>query len=463
MSLQRKILLVSILPLFLAVMGIGALIFNQSTQLSKQQTASLEKGLLDAKKAELRYYAGFARSSISNIYHSAGRDDKKAMEKVKSILANLSYGPNGYFFVYDYTGNNLVHPRQNFRVGKNWFDLQDKKGNFVIRDLIAAAKAGGGYTSYVWEKPSSKQIEKKIGYAIGLDKWGWMVGTGMYIDDVTSQVAGLQGDIAKKTTQTFLLILIIVIACLAIVGGAGVFLTLQQHRTSSGQLKALNQRIVEAQEHERTRVARELHDGISQQLSSTKYVFELAQIQHGRNKPDTGKTISRGISALAGAIAEIRRISKDLRPGMLDDLGLAPALKSLAADFNKHSGLTVKSDIEPVRSHLSDEAKTALFRVAQEALNNISRHANASQVAISLSTDTKHVTLIISDNGNGFADHSRQPTSGIGLTNMAERIAYYDGKFKIDTGMNGTTITARIATKDTKNTGADKIPMQTAA
>ncbi len=446
MSLQRKILLVSILPLFLAVLGIGALIFNQSTQLSKQQTASFEQGLINAKKAELRYYTAFASSSISNIYHSASSDDAVAKEKIKKILNDLSYGPDGYFFVYDYQGNNLVHPRQSFRIGKNWIDLKDRQGNFVIRDLIDVAKQGGGYTTYVWEKPSSKELEKKIGYAIGLDKWGWMVGTGMYIDDVTAQVANLQGDITQKTTQTFLLILVIVIACLAIVGGGGIFLTLQQHKTASGQLKALNQRIVETQEHERTRVARELHDGISQQLSSTKYVFELAQIQHGRQNVSTGKTLSRGIEALAGAISEVRRISKDLRPGMLDDLGLAPALKSLASDFNKRTGLTVTTNINPVRANLSDEAKTALFRIAQEALNNITRHAQASEVRISLSRNARQVTLVIADNGKGFANQ-KPKHGGIGLTNMAERIAYYAGSFDVSTNRKGTVVTARIATE----------------
>lgn len=447
MSLQKKILLVSILPLILAVLGIGALIFNQSNQLSRQQTASFEQGLINAKKAELQYYAAFARNSISNIYHSAKPNDKQAMESVKKIINNLSYGPDGYFFIYDYKGKNLAHPRQAFRIGKNWIDLKDRQGNFVIRDLITAAKRGGGYTNYVWEKPSSKKLERKIGYAIGLDKWGWMVGTGMYIDDVTAQVVGLQGDITKKTTQTFLLILIIVIACLAIVGGGGVLLALQQHKASQGQLKALNQQIVETQENERTRVARELHDGISQQLSSTKYVFELAQIQHSKNNTQTGKTISRGIIALAGAISEVRRISKDLRPGMLDDLGLAPALNALADEFNTRTGLKVIANTVPVRSLLSDEAKTALFRIAQEALNNIARHAGASEVNILLSTSSKFITLKISDNGTGFKNKNAKTSTkinGMGLTNMTERIAHYDGKMNISTSEKGTVITANI-------------------
>ena len=448
MTLQRKILLWAILPLVLAMLGIGALIYNQSSELSRQQTATLERGLIHAKKAELRYYTAFARNSIANIYDKADRNDDKAKQQVKKILSKLSYGPDGYFFVYDYAGNSIVHPRQSFRVGKNWMDLKDPTGNFVIRNLIDAAKRGGGYTSYVWEKPSTGTLKKKIGYAIGLKKWGWMLGTGMYIDDITAQVSVLETGIVKKTTRTFLLILTIVILALAIVGGAGVFLTLQEHRNTRSQLKALNQRIVETQEHERTRVARELHDGISQQLSSTKYVFELAQIQQSRNNKTTGKTITRGIEALAGAIAEVRRISKDLRPGMLDDLGLAPALTSLAADFSRHTGIRTVTNINPVRSKLSDDGKTALFRIAQEAFNNIARHADASSVTVSLFTRKQQVTLIIADNGKGFQKHLPQHDNGIGLTNMAERVAYYDGSFDIKTSERGTKITARIATTE---------------
>lgn len=450
MSTKRKILLISILPLVAAIVGIGLVIFDQSRQLSRQQTTTFEKGLVEAKKAELRYYIAFAKNSIADIYHKAGPNDAAAKKRAKEILTNLSYGPDGYFFVYDYKGTNIVHPRQSFRIGKNWFDLQDSKGNFVIRDLINAARKGGGYTSYVWEKPSTGKVRKKIGYAIGLDKWQWMVGTGMYIDDITAQVAVMDNDILQKTTHTFVLILAIVVLALAVVGSAGVFLALQENAKSRAQFKALNRAIVEAQEQERTRVARELHDGISQHLSSAKYVFELASIQHHRNRTESALTLERGIESLAGTISEIRRISRDLRPGLLDDLGLAPALSALVAEFEERTSITVTSQLQPVASSLPDDAKTALFRIAQEALNNIEKHAGATRVDISLRTGRRYVTLQVTDNGSGFdsAENQRQSShkTGIGLKNMAERIAYYNGEFDITSGPQGTTITARILT-----------------
>ena len=290
--------------------------------------------------------------------------------------------------------------------------------------------------------------KKKIGYAIGLDKWGWMLGTGMYIDNVTARVAGLKSGIAEKTRQTFFLIMAIAVISLALVGGTGVALTLQQYRASQSQLKALNQAIIDTQEHERARIARELHDGISQQLSSTKYVFELARIQQSQGKKTTDKTLSRGLDSLTGAISEIRRISKDLRPGLLDDLGLAPAIKALAQEFSERTGIKVTVAAPRVRELLQDDAKTALFRIAQEALNNVARHSRASKVKIILKTNIQQVRLTITDNGIGFgADKSASIATaqpGMGLKNMAERLAHFGGSFDIETSKKGTTITVQL-------------------
>ncbi len=445
MKLKRTIISFAILPLLLAVIGIGWLISNKSEELSKQQSANLEQSLIEAKKAELKYYTAFAKNSIASIYHSSGPDNQAAKEQVKAMLRAISYGPDGYFFVYDYTGKSIVHPRQGFRIGKNWIDLKDKEGNLVIKNLIDAAKSGGGYTNYVWEQPSTGKIKKKIAYAVGLDNWGWMLGTGMYIDDVTSQARALETIIAKQTTQTFLFILVITVGALAMVAGTGILLLIQQHNASRTKLKILNQRIVETQEHERKRVARELHDGISQQLSSTKYVFELAHIQQQNKASDAKKTIEKGIVSLANAIAEVRRISRDLRPGLLDDLGLAPAIKALSKEFGDRSGINVKITTVPTKELISDQAKTACFRIAQEALNNISKHAAASQVCIDLTTTKKCVTLTIKDNGTGFLRRKKK-SHGIGLTNMRERVTHHGGEFKIMSDEYGTTLIAKFPT-----------------
>ena len=121
--------------------------------------------------------------------------------------------------------------------------------------------------------------------------------------------------------------------------------------------------------------------------------------------------LAKGIDSLAQSIAEVRRISRDLRPSILDDLGLGPALKTLVEQFALRTGIQCRFDTVVFRNRLDDEAKIALYRIAQEALTNIERHARATEVIVDLRGHRQGATLSISDNGLGLA--KARSTSGI--------------------------------------------------
>jgi len=448
MNLRQKVLLLATVPLILAVSAISLLVTYQAQSLSDEEIASFERSMLAAKKDELLNYLSLAETSIRHIYENASADDEVAKEQVKEILHALTYGPDGYFFVYDYEGTNLVHPKQPFRVGNNWWTFQDPLGNFVIQDLIAKAKEGGGFYRYHWQKPSTGEIADKISYAMALEKWGWMVGTGLYIDDVVQQVQSMESEVSERIRQTSLIILIIALVSLIIVFVTGIAINLHERRMADAKLKELTQRIVETQEEERGRVARELHDGISQILVSVKYVLDLALNKARNGDDDAAEPIEKGANGLNMAIKEVRRISRDLRPSVLDDLGLSPALKSLVGEFSERTGITVDLSTVAFRNLLPKDAKTTLFRVAQEALTNIERHAGADQVEIELSAPNGAVTLRVSDNGRGFDPESlnrkSNPLAGIGLRNMQERLEHHHGELRIASTGKGTTIQARL-------------------
>ena len=131
-----------------------------------------------------------------------------------------------------------------------------------------------------------------------------------------------------------------------------------------------------------------------------------------------------------------RQFSHDLRPGVLDDLGLGPALKSLCEAFETRTGLTVQFRTVVFRNRLDIEAKTALFRIAQEALTNVERHANASRVSVGVFGHRRGATLRIEDDGQGIAGDG--PAQGMGLRNMAERIEQLGGTLRIGGGSDGT-------------------------
>jgi two-component system NarL family sensor kinase len=141
--------------------------------------------------------------------------------------------------------------------------------------------------------------------------------------------------------------------------------------------------------------------------------------------------LNKGISNLGTAITEVRRISRDLRPGVLDDLGLGPALKALTDDFAARTGIETRFSTVVFRNRLDEEAKIALYRIAQEALTNIERHAEASEVTMDLRGHARGATMRITDNGRGLPPAQDRSGPGIGLRNMQERIEQLDGTLRI--------------------------------
>jgi len=142
----------------------------------------------------------------------------------------------------------------------------------------------------------------------------------------------------------------------------------------------------------------------------------------------------------------VRRISHNLRPAVLDDIGLAAALAHLAGEFQQNSGMPVQFTAQGSTDRLPDVANTVLFRIAQEALTNIERHAHASRIAVALTGDGGGVTLAISDDGVGFdtADIAQHPQRGIGLRNMLERMESIGGRFALTSDGAGTVVRAHV-------------------
>ncbi|RVT85200.1 histidine kinase [Rhodobacteraceae bacterium CCMM004] len=431
------------LPLLLAVAAISALVVWQARELSRREIAALEVQLLDAKKAELRNYLSIARTAFGSVYGNALPDDKEAKTQVMQTLAAMLYGQDGYFFVFDYDGRNLVAPRQTHLIGRDWSGLTDSEGTAITDRFVALARSGGGYHTHLWWKPTTGREARMVTYVIGLQDWRWAVGTGIFIDDIQATVAAARADVEARIERVFLYIGGIVLAALLMVSVTGLFLTQRERSLADAKLKKLTQRIVDTQEEERGRVARELHDGISQMLVGVRYALDLAQRRLQIGDGRAADSLQKGIDGLSGAIGEVRRISRDLRPGMLDDLGLGPALHSLTDTFSSRTGIATELETVVFRNRLDNEAKIALYRIAQEALTNIERHAGARTVHVRLYGHTRGATLRITDDGQGF-DTAARDARGLGLRNMQERVEHLDGTLRVLSTKGGTVIEAEV-------------------
>jgi len=448
MKLRQKVIFLAITPLILALCAIALAVWHQSALLATQQKAAIEQAYLASKEAELKHYVALASHSIAHLYDS-GRTDPATLAEAKRILASLSFGNDGYFFVYDMAGNSLMHPRQPDLVGRNLFGMRDSAGNLTLQRLLARAAQGGGLERYQWVKPSTRQEVAKLGYVVPMARWGWMMGTGIYLDDVERALAKIDTQQRGNIQNTMLWIAAIALLSALAVGLAGLALNVSESRVADAKLKALAQRVVESQEAERARLSRDLHDGISQWLVSIKLQIEAGIERLAGQPPQQEKALAvfeHTAGQLNKVLGEVRRISHNLRPAVLDDIGLAPALAHLAEEFQHNSGMPVRFAAEGSTERLPEVANTMLFRIAQEALTNIERHARAGEIAITLAGSAHGVTLSVGDDGVGFdpADIAQHPKRGIGLRNMMERMEAIGGRLALESSPAGTTVRAHI-------------------
>ncbi len=439
----QKLFLLATVPLILSLAVVAAIVAREARDTSEREIAGLETALIEAKKAELRNYMQLARTAFFIIYGNAPPDDRRAMREVSQILAAMLWGNDGYFAVYDYDGRNLVAPRQTWLIERNWAGLTDSRGTPVVDRLIELAKQGAGYHSYYWPKPSTGEEALMVTYVQGLQDWRWAVATGIFIDDVQATVAAARAEVEVRVRRTFAWIGAVTVVALLAVFASGLSITIRERRLADAKLKALTQRIFDTQEEERGRVARELHDSISQILVAVRYALELARRRQAMGHPGAGESLAQGIEQLNGAIQEVRRISRDLRPGVLDDLCLGPALQALTEEFGRRTGIAVRFETVVFRNRLDQEAKIALYRIAQEALTNVERHAGATAVTVLVRGTRKGALLRIEDNGRGMPPEA-EAGGGLGLRNMTERVERLDGTLRILSSRDGTVIEATV-------------------
>lgn len=206
--------------------------------------------------------------------------------------------------------------------------------------------------------------------------------------------------------------------------------------------------IVEAQEAERRRIARELHDEFGQQLTGLKFdiVWLRKRLAVETSSASTGLLIGKTDSILAsvdGLMSSLRRTATSLHPNILDDLGFIPALKSLVSDFTMRTGMACHLKIDQELSDFAPvaEASTALYRIVQELLTNITKHAGATAVEIAMSTRKSQIRLKVTDNGKGIAPHHLRQVTSLGLRGIHERVFTLHGTITI-TGVPdlGTTV-----------------------
>nr|WP_290701904.1 methyl-accepting chemotaxis protein [Halomonas sp. UBA3074] len=201
LGLQTKVLLLVLLPLLLVTVALVGFKAYSSAQDTRAALAEQRELLIEERRNAVRDIVQLATTAIAPIYDEAGANDEDAKQAVAELVRSMRFEDNNYIFIYDYEGNNIVTAPAPEREGTNMIDAQTPDGTYLIRELIKVAQSGGGAYSYLWEYPGTDRIEPKHSFVDQLEKWGWLIGAGVYVTDVEDAVAELEAAAAADLRQ----------------------------------------------------------------------------------------------------------------------------------------------------------------------------------------------------------------------------------------------------------------------
>jgi len=240
-------------------------------------------------------------------------------------------------------------------------------------------------------------------------------------------------------------------------------------KNSHGKLRALSARLQSVREEEAARIAREIHDELGQSPTGLKMDLRRAErkLEELASSPAVNSvldTLVNSAELVDGVTASVQEIAADLRPGVLDKLGLGAALQFEGRRFQERTGILCEVRLPEPEPNLAAESSTALFRIFQECLTNITRHAHATQAEAALMLEDQWVTLRVQDNGRGITEEAISNPKSLGLLGMKERAALLGGKIVFQRDAEGGTIVVTrvpqsgtsVPTKELHDSSADR-------
>jgi PAS domain S-box-containing protein len=238
-----------------------------------------------------------------------------------------------------------------------------------------------------------------------------------------------------------------------IIGGLGIIRDISERKQAEETLRRLSGQLMRAQESERRRIARELHDSTGQRLAALAMNLSWLESSGHCTAPRAGDVLSESRSLIEQSVKEIRTLSYLLHPPLLEELGLASTVSWYVQGFVERSGIQVDLDIQAELGRMGREAELALFRVVQEGLTNVQRHSGSSKARVRVSREDSNAVVEVSDEGHGMPpgfspDVPPGSRIGVGIAGMQERLRELGGKLEIRSSGTGTTVKASIPLRE---------------
>jgi two-component system NarL family sensor kinase len=414
-SLKYRMMLLAMLPTLLVSIAISSFAIYETRNFGELNNATFRDQMLTLRRNELHSYTNLAESAIDAHYNNSIQAPQQAQEEAKGIIRKLSYGPSGYFFVNDYSGNTLVHGAKPALEGRNLWDLKSKDDKFLIRDIDQAAKDGTGFTEYMWDKPGFPDPVGKVSYVKTLPKWDWIIGTGLYTDDIDAVHAKLNQELDSNLNQSTWIFL-------GLSGGSLLFaallfgrLTLREGDSADHKLKALSDQVNRAQEHERQAIAAEIEDSVEEHLVSLKNRLPDLVVDKGVSD----EVVNLLSHEMGKAVKAIQQISHTLNPKSLEEHGLSYGLDILCKQYNDRGRVPVKLYQQGLLTQrLPKGVEWELYRVIQDVMRFVEQSEGDGKVVVRTSFSEESVQISLLEDMVGFDPKSNSK----GSSDMAEML-----------------------------------------
>lgn|GEM_PF-2387964 len=456
-SLKYRMMLLAMLPTLLVSVAISGFAIYETQNFGQLNNSAFRDQMLELRRNELLSYTLLAESAIDAYYKNSILPPYEAQEAAKDVIRKLSYGPSGYFFINDYQGKTLVHGAKPALEGRDLWDLKSKDDKYLIRDFDRAAKDGTGFTQYMWDKPGFADPVDKLGYVKTLDKWDWIIGTGLYIDDIEAVHMKLNQALDDNLSQSVWIFL-------GLSGGALLLavllfgrLTLKQGDSTDHKLKALSEQVNRAQEHERQAIAAEIDDSVEEHLLGLRDRLPDLLVDKGVSTEVT-KILTQEV---AKAVKAIQKISHTLNPKSLEEYGLAYGLDILCKQYNDRGRVPVKLYQQgKLSQRLPLNVEWEIYRTVQDVMRFVEQSEGDGKIVLRSSFAEDSVQISLLEDMVGFDpksnDKSGSDMAALLLNTVMSRIEGVNGEVSaFGTKGTGTLLKIKI---DLANESVDLQP-----
>ncbi|MEZ8881653.1 methyl-accepting chemotaxis protein [Vibrio lentus] len=356
LTIKNRLYIFSFIPLLLMAIGMMSVTYMKSTELTAQQVESTRSNMMAMKEKELKAYLQMAYSSISPFL-----DKGATLEEALPTLRTLEYGESGYIFGYNSKGVRVVAGQNSDGIGKNYYDLQDKKGNYLIRDLIKNSKLGE-FTTYYFPKLGQSEALPKLSYSIFIPQWDLMLGTGFYTDDIDAVIAEMKesSNVALQSSLTAIAIfcglIALVVAVFAVAVNRTIMQPLEQFDRSISAFASGEADLTARMEHFKAPEFTKLSENFNAFVASLQTII--------RSVSDVGQQVVSETTSMSSRAAQVDEIATGQRK---ETEQVATAMTEMT---------TTAQEISSNASQAADSAKQAETN-AKEAQQIVNAAANS--------------------------------------------------------------------------------------